>query len=513
MTSSVDFSRSPWAKENQHKAYRGSVFTIIPAPEYANSEVLLASLYRIIGLKTSSEGTVPKTGRELIEKVQKLKERLGQGPAGSTIDVEAWSSVLQGVLESPKLPNQSSKRFIQVTPLVPSLALFSGSARLSSNSWPAGSLIRRIIWLGSSDHASAISLWKELFLALSVTEDDDVFARWLEQEVQSWYPESKWEYVHFDESQEAHLCPSDFNSIPFFPARAFVKDLKAIIDVKNSMTRRQWTSLLEAIIRIACVSHVIWLCDVQARIWSVFLSALEGGGPTTLDAAQKAIFPSAPRYLPYGGKALNGIKDKISGYLEARLGINSLLWRLEEGGVHIDGVLANCQGILEFCERIRKNRKSPKVSGAKDAYYDLREGESKALSCKKGIGANLMEFARYVLGQRQTAEELLRGYDQSYFLKKRGVHSSSPWVVSLGPVAVLTFVHCALYGMAGPRSIHRLGQHMGTYGLALEGADLTASDLGQQLRMLGLVLDSPDAENGMLLLAPFEVQRGNGVTT
>ena len=507
MTDSFNFSNSPWAKESQHKAYRGSIFSIIPAPEYANSEVLLASLYRTIGFKNSNEGNVPKTGRDLIERMQKLKERHGKGPSGSTVDVEAWSSVLQGVLESPKLPNQSSKRFIQVTPLVPSLALFSGSARLSSNSWPAGSLIRRMISMGSRDQTSASSLWESLFLSLTVTEDDDVFARWLEQEVHSWSPESKWEYLQLDESQEPHLELADFDSIVFFPARAFVRDLKAVIDVKNSMTRRQWTSLLEAIIRIACVSHVIWLCDVQARIWSVLLDALDGGGPTTVDDVKKRIFPSAPRYLPYGGKALNGIKDKISGYLEARLGINSLLWSLGDAGVQINVTIGSSQVVHDLCERVRKNRQSPKVSAAKGAYYDLREGESKALSCKKGIGANLMEFARHVLGQRQTAEELLRGYDQSYFLRKRGAHSSSPWVVSLGPVAVLSFVHCSLYGMAGPRSIHRLGQHLATYGLALEGADLTASELGQQLRMLGLVLDSPDAESGMLLLAPFEVQK------
>jgi hypothetical protein len=33
--------------------------------------------------------------------------------------------------------------------------------------------------------------------------------------------------------------------------------------------------------------------------------------------------------------------------------------------------------------------------------------------------------------------------------------------------------------------------------------DIGASELGQNLRMLGLVLDSPDAESGMLILPPF----------
>ena len=64
-------------------------------------------------------------------------------------------------------------------------------------------------------------------------------------------------------------------------------------------------------------------------------------------------------------------------------------------------------------------------------------------------------------------------------------------------------MHCALAGMGGPRSIHRLGQHLAAYGIAVDRYDIARNDLGHQLRMLGLVLDSPDAESGMLLLPPF----------
>ncbi len=140
--------------------------------------------------------------------------------------------------------------------------------------------------------------------------------------------------------------------------------------------------------------------------------------------------------------------------------------------------------------------------GTLETIADIREQEARALLCKKGIGSNLLEFARHVLGQRQAAVPLLRGYDQGYILKKKGSSPSSPWIVSLGPVAVLALVHCALAGMGGPRSVHRLGQHLEAYGVAVDKHDIARNDLGHQLRMLGLVLDSPDAESGMLLLPP-----------
>jgi hypothetical protein len=112
-----------------------------------------------------------------------------------------------------------------------------------------------------------------------------------------------------------------------------------------------------------------------------------------------------------------------------------------------------------------------------------------------------------VLGQRQTADQNLRGYDQGYQLKKRAEYASAPWVVSLGPAALLALVHCCLAEAAGPRSVHRLCEHLAWYGMDVDIDDIAKSDLGKKLRMLGLVLDSPDAESGMLLVPPFEMMQ------
>ena len=48
---------------------------------------------------------------------------------------------------------------------------------------------------------------------------------------------------------------------------------------------------------------------------------------------------------------------------------------------------------------------------------------------------------------------------------------------------------------------------MAAYGISVDHRDIARNDLGQQLRMLGLVLDSPDAESGMLLVPPFQAAR------
>lgn len=496
----ADFKSNPWRAS--HRSYEKSALAISPAPEYASSEVLVSSLYRTVGFSTLKEGGVPQAGRDHDKLVKKLRDKR-RAPEGALVSADTWNTMIHGVLESPKLPNQSSKRFLQVSPLVPGMAVFSGSARLSSNSWPAGSLVRRMVWLGTKDDASAKALWIDLFEAMSVGDGDDVFARWLQQEADAWTaPSPPWGIVPLPTEEAEILARADFKDL-HFPARHFTKDLRAIIAAKGAMTRRQWTTLLEAIIRLGAVAHVAWLCDVQARIWRNVRDAISEQ-PLADKGLTCSIYPESPQYMSYGGKALMVFKDLASGYLLARLGINAVLWTLCEIGRPYSASLSTSDDIEDLCSHLRSNREALARAGVARNISDVLENEARALLCKKGIGSNLMEFARHCLGQRQTSSPLLRGYDQGYVLRKKGSSPSSPWVVSLGPAAVLALTHCALAGMGGPRSIQRLVQHLASYGVAVDRNDISGSDLGHQLRMLGLVLDSPDAESGMLLLPPFQ---------
>lgn len=499
-----DFAANPWRAS--HGAYLTSTFALTPAPEYASSEVLLASLYREIGMTDLKESMVPAGGRDL-EKV--IAKQLGADvpPHGADLAARDLHSLLHGMLESPKAPNQSSRRFIQMTPLVPAVARFSGSARPSTNSWNAGSLVRRMVWLGSRSASDASALWARLFGALSVGPSDDVFARWLQGELQDWTGETSWAVVEPDPSEVATMELADYEGVAV-PARQFVEDLDAIIASREAMTRRQWTSLLEAVIRLGAVAHVIWLCDVQSRMWQAVRASLAGGGPVDEAEARKHAFPQELRYFSYGDKALDRIKDRTSSYLRARLGLNAVLWALEDAGQHFTGSLSTSADLARLCQLVRDTRDMLLVRGLANALDDIEESEAQTIRCKKGTGSNVFEFARHVLGQRQAAVDVLRGYDQGYVLRKKTTARNSPWIVALGPVAVLSMVHCSLAETRGPASVRRLSQHLGRYGVIVDRSAIAQNDLGHQLRMLGLVLDSPDAESGMLMVPPFPALPG-----
>jgi hypothetical protein len=491
------FRDDPW--KVSHPAYADSVFNIRPAPEFATAEVMVASLYRAVGFPGLSERDVPALGREF-ERISRTSRQPDSKPG---VGADTWRTVLHGVLESPKQPNQSSRRFLQLSPVVPDVSLYSGSARLTGNSWNPGLLIQRMIQMGSDSSNSATSLWGSLYDCLTIEDDDDIWARWLQAEFQrrkrtsasSWGRRKMEEGPDWNEKEKISLS---------FPARQFVKDLEAVLSAKASMTRRQWISLVEAIVRLGSVAHVLWLCDVNERIWGSLRSVLDGRGVLSLGDIPGAVVNRRGTFLEYGNPAVPIIRDYASRYLVARLGINLVLWHLDAIDKSAVASISSCEDLhhlLRACEDARS------ALIAADIIADLnaiKDAEARTVACRKGIGSNLTEFGRYVLGQRLTNTESLRGYDQGYILRKRGEHKSSPWIVSLGPVAVLALTHCCLKDAAGPRSVQRLCAHLALYGVHVDQDDVAKSDLGRKLRMLGLVFDSPDAESGMLLVPPFD---------
>lgn len=496
MTTWDEFITDPWGKGKDHEAFRGSNLGMKPAPEYASSEVLLSGLYRHIGFHGVKEREVPENGRRLIKQVE-----TGKTPVDAKLPAEQWARVLHGALESPKLPNQSAKRFLQLSPITPEVARYSGSARLAGNPWSPGDLVERMVLLGSPSQESAEKLWGKLFSALAISENDDVWARWVSQEFASWMtgdPIDPFLLQPMSHKWQEIFTPIDGSELQF-PAKQFVRDLEAVIQAKSFMTRRQWVTLLEAVLRIGAVSHVLWICDVNQTAWSAVKTALFNFKPT----GQLSIYPSQPNYFPYNSAAMDKAKLLVSRYMYARLGLNIVLWGLEAIGAPFKTPLSNHNAVHNLILETERHREKLKKHGVIEAWEKLQVSEARTLACTKGTGGNMLEFIRHAAGQRQTARDVLRGYDQGYIFRKKGHDKRARWVVGLGPVAVLAMAHCCLHATGGPRSVHRLCDHLAQYGILISKDDVASSDLGRQLRLLGLVLDSPDAESGILVNPPF----------
>ena len=502
-----NFIAKPWDKGSAHPLYEDSFLNMRPAPEYASGEVLLASLYRNVGFGQSvSEGATSQRGRDLMKRIEKQRGR----PAATSdaLAVDSWEAIVCRSLSSPKQPNQASSRYLQICPLVPDAALYSLSARLASNTWNPGSLVAKVIDFGSPTTPAAAELWEQVFMRLGIEEDEDVWARFLQGQFEKWRPKEL-----TDEWRSANLFkPSEsvarWNASRCdIPADRFVNDLRHVLQLKGSLTRRQWVSMLESILRIGTASHVLWLCHANSHCLELLSSALQGRDTPSRDEFASTL-SGKNAFWRYGQKASQGIQSAARGFVVARAGLNLLLWHCQQ--LHVKGklllpneALGNLDSLLAFAATLKDARNEFPFADFRGGLQAALEVDPRIVACKRGISSNVSEFLGHVLRQRQTSEPGMGSYDQGFYLRKDGRHASAPWIVSLGPVAVMALVHCCVRSGRGPRTVKDLCRHLACYGVEAPELDVADGDLGHTLRNLGLVLDSPDAEGGMVLFSPL----------
>ena len=500
-----DFYQSPTASANTHRLYKDSFFVMRPAPEYATGEVLMSALYRKVGFPSLGEKDVPRQGAEFYRRIQNPIQQLVA--RDGKISARGWNKIIDEVLKSPKQSNQSRQRFLQLMPLVPELALYTSSARLKGNPWSPGDLVQRVLGYAPHEINDIKKTWKRLFEALEVNKSDDIWARYLAEELVSWRPPSvshEWKYAGYgDVFQIDNVDARAINS----PARIFYGDLNAVLDLKPQLTRRQWISMLESILRLGTASHVLWICHVHEVVWTYFQSCLSGE-PLRLETLHEDLSIPKNGFWTYGDKALPKAKNLIMKYYIARLGINHMLHVTDDLKIPLPvNCLASVSGLAE-CLRILSGEYAKIVQHKfMPKQRELLDREPRQLACAKGIPSNILEFVRYVLGQRQTGEIELKGYDQGYLLRKRGAYAAAPWVVSFGPVAAMTLTYCCAVKSNYPRNIADFCSYLSSYGIYIHPNDVPASDLGSTMKNLGLILDSPDAEGGMMITPPFNQHR------
>lgn len=502
-----DFLENPWDTKNLHSVYESSFLHMRPAPEYANGEVVLASTYRYIGFGNSvvSESKVPELGRDLQRRIDKRQNAKNTNPI---VDPEIWNQIISGVLRSPKQPNQAAKRFLQISPVVPDATIYSLSARLSSGSWNPGALVAKMLQFGEASRENAQILLNNVFHSLSVGEDDDIWARFLQREFECWRSKeligiwSSPREMKIDESISAW-----HKSSVRTPSCRFTADLSKVLLLKNQLTRRQWISMLEAVLRVGTASHILWLCRANQECFNILKGVL-AGKPCPDIKEIESLIGMERSFWRYGQYSNNPIRDHVAEFIKARVGINLILHQLSDIlGTELDKCsLSNVDNIHRLTQLISSSEVKEKfdVSRFRHNYQDVIESDPRIVAVKKGTASNVKEFLQHVLAQRQTSEAGLDSYDQGYFLAKNGNSKSARWIVTLGPVSVLALVHACTHGSRAPKTINNFCQHLRQYGIEISAQEVSESSLGETLRHLGLVLDSPDAEGGMVLVNPFE---------
>lgn len=507
-----------------HGSYASSILSPV-APEYTTGEGLVAAAYRTLLLGIyDREVDLEKIARVPADLVEAL------GPASSasasaSLDaafLEAWRDLVNapGGLRSPT-PSGSPARLPQLTPLVPRIAHRSGViGKFGRGRWQPGNLLLSTIWSGAGPDDAPVVLGS-LADALDVGRDDDLFARYVDNTLALIHP------------RRARPSSEELAAIGGFapawrardgkghtPAEQFVRDLQFVIQLKAILTRRQWTALVEAHLRLGLAMHQMWLCRLNARVWGHCLDVLSGG---VIDKERVAATCWQDQevdepFLMLGADSTSPIRRLLSDYARARLGLNLVLYTLDDVDAGWDAKLGAVrdgetpsESIARFLDHVRSNADDlnarcgeiagnsiPATAGAvADAYPRL-------INAQLGVTRNLSFFLRYTLGQLQAVDDEFASYDQSFLIRKPARPSAKERMVQPGPAMLILLVHSACQALKGvPASMDILRRDLRAYGLGASADELRTGVTIRELERLELVVDSPDAGGGRLLVDPL----------
>jgi hypothetical protein len=495
---------------NNHPAYNDSLFTT-EAPEWSTGEVLLGSVYRklLLGIH---------------DNVVDLEEIVNL-PLDFQAEREVWSMLLleRGGLASPLKSGQHGARpFRQLMPLVPHVAKHACVVgRLGKNRWFPGNLLLDILGAGAGATDSQAVL-DDFAAALRVGDKDDIFGRFTEQRLATLDDSPGSTPVPVEDRHRRAYRGKEPTDGQLTPAERFCRDLRSVLELKEKLTRRQWTVLVEAVLRIGMGTHVLWACHVNARCWEMVLAIAGGAPPPTETAVEHALYEvhrDRNSFLEMGREAVVLVRRILERHLFGRYGLNLVLHKLDDVGHgwpagQIIGFAPGTgktapKAVQEFLEHIAMHRTSIDADPAEWLRRNCRElcdSNLELVKSETGFTKNLLEFVRHTLGQIETDNPEQKSYDQSYLLanRQKGRGRASQWPVQPGPAMLILLVHACHKSQGDiPASLEDLRNHLADYGLRAPAGELAGGQVGADLEKLGLVVDSPDAAGGRLLVAPF----------
>lgn len=511
----TDFEQAP--SMSRHDSYADSMFAST-APEYSTGEVLLASAYRglLLGVTESRVDLA----------------NIGQTPAKMTATAggpEVWEPLLlrRGGLASPLRHGQHSPiASQQLMPLVPSIARIAGVLGQPRSRWTPFNLLLETIGAGAGA-TNGQALLTGLGEALVIDGNDDILARFVEHALDEGLrgvepvPATVPPYTQ-PLLKAGHLFAFRNRTLPRgrCPSERFCLDLSKVLDLKGSLTRRQWTVLVEAALRVGLGMHVLWNCRANAATWRLACEVASGRAVPPLAEVEDAVWPAEPEFRPLleiGANAQPLLERLIEEYAYARTGLNLLLCRLEDIGaqwpitrpIGFDAGTGTAapQALHAFLLHLAANREGidPGDAGIwlRSRVAELFDKELRELARRsKGYSRNLWFFARYSLGQVKTKNPEQRSYDLAYLLAYVG--EGKPLPVQPGPDMLIMLVHaCCMANRSLPVALDDFRQHLAEYGLHVPAGELIDGKTGRDLVRLGLVVDSPDAAGGRLLVSPF----------
>lgn len=514
---------------SQHKSF----FSFAVGPEYITSEILLSVLYRQLGFNdlssTTSDKFIPFLSRDLKKTIT----------TDVTFSVEPFSSheirtLLEEIVTVPKEATQRDKYKEQLFlyPLTPYAALFSHPVKLKSpkgdpfdqsgsTPWSPASILKQMFIYATKDETERTALWHELFEALSIQdgEEEDYFANcfdgilkeYVETKANTYQKDLKWSAIKDPFAaalKHEYMTFEDREGIFKAPHKVFTDDLRNLLKLKKQFSRRQWLTLIEAYLRLSMSAFVAWTIHMHLQIYTVLTNVVEGRAelPTIEQLREKMSLSSNSEHslFSYGELFAKNKRELVVNFGPAFYYIAFLLFVLERKYSYTPN-WSSLQGFLESLPTIANHFKG---EGACEdlvaAFGAILENKSAILKQKRNGKVKHLDQFFANLRQRNVADTAFAHYDQSYLARRRAARKNAPYVVIPGSALLLTLVFCCTKRSRTVVTLKTFREYLLNLGFAIKQSQIASFTL--QLRNLGLTMDSPDAEEGVIILSPFTME-------
>ena len=473
----------------------GAFFRPMRIPEQCSGEMLTAELQREFCFQPLDDAFIQNTGSRLLKELRKSQ----------SADAVWLSHFFDVVARYPVQSRQAAKHDIAyVIPFIPSIALFSTPRRVTKRnegdsseqdrSWKPGLFIKECLSY-SLPSEQLDAFFKEVQSAVMVSDADDLFARFITEKTDAALQDhldvriaDKLSPDAYRHGRECFMPQTVRNRIAVAPFKRFADDIRAVLSVKPCVSRRQFMAMLESILRIGTSAHVLWMCNINRRLEKDLFALFNGGEGEFTDAQLfDALNMPSSGILSYGINFQSRMKEFFKAYERSTKRLSFLLYRLKEVASlpreTYDWSSPNPAFLTEYEADFSRH------------YLDAIKKYTLKVDCQ---ATHLLRFVQTALSQNnQPSSERYSRYDQSYLLRHRTHSNRSAVIVNAGAVTLMSLVHACSCNNSTVL-LSNLVDALMAYGVAIPPGEITET-FKMQLRELGLTIDSPDAESGMVL--------------
>ena len=507
-------------------------FEMPVVPEYLTSEMLMSAYYRALGFNGLKGSAVLKNSRDLHGMMYSA-----DGFTSGAFGKSETEKLLKDVLLSPEDPTQKRSQkypeYLFLAPIVPETALFSNPVRLTRNlnsqggtPWNVERLAKILLAYCAKSEADSKDIWDQMFDKLSVAHDseEDYFAQIIQnvlvdaadllrkgkkdaadrlpcwnKQINDALDPNQAEIYYKDRQYFSKISPLDY----------IRSGLLSVFMLKPRFSRWQWLTMLDSLLRMSAVAFVIWLLDTHRIVYRMIQRFVFEDGVVEIETPEEFFVQEYNRHRTmtvfcYGEGSSKTEKRIVTDYGRDNIRLSFLLAYVRQVDLGIYNKL-NWNSIGGFVKSLETLKNFFSNQALKDQYFtalaQVLNQRGNDMNLKATRLRHLIESFR-VLRQKivvDSQSDFIR-YDQSFLIHKKADYTRAPYIVDFGSVACFVIVYCCA-GTKRVFSLKDFKHYLSSFYIGVRPSH--EENFTEQLKGFGLTMDSPDADDGLMIRNPF----------